>query len=77
MSMASVDNIEEAIEAHSKGWITFRLTNKPDELLKNEIMCPNYTSGVQCLDCKLCSGFSNDKSIVIPTHGARKGKFTN
>ena len=75
-SMASVDNIEEAKIAHSKGWRTFRITKDESNLLENEIICPNYTSGVLCINCNLCSGASiKAKNIVIPVHGAKKGKF--
>jgi hypothetical protein len=75
-SMASVDNIEEAIEARDKGWRTFRVTKDIDKLLSNEIICPNYTKGVQCIDCKLCNGNqTNAKSIAIPVHGIKQKKF--
>lgn len=76
VSMASVDNIEEAIIAQSKGWRTFRVTKDENNLLDNEILCPNYTSEVQCIDCRLCSGNSvKAKNIVIPIHGAKKNRF--
>ena len=75
VSMASVDSIEEAKLAQSKGWRTFRVTKDDSILMENEIICPNYTHDVQCIDCKLCSGASNKKNIVIPVHGAKKNKF--
>lgn len=76
VSMASVDSIEEAKIAQSKGWRTFRVTKDESILLENEIICPNYTSDVQCIDCRLCSGASiKAKNIVIPVHGAKKGRF--
>jgi hypothetical protein len=76
-SMASVDNLEEAKEAHSMGYRTFRVTHNEKDILKNEIICPNFTNNeVQCINCKLCSGSeSKAKSIVIPVHGAKKTKF--
>jgi hypothetical protein len=33
--------------------------------MENEIICPNTTHGTKCIDCKLCSGFSKAKNIVI------------
>ncbi len=77
LSMASADSIEEAIEAQGMGWRTFRVTKDETDLMENEILCPNYTSDVQCVNCNLCKGASTKaKNIVIPVHGARKGKFT-
>lgn len=76
ISMASADTIEEAKEAQSMGWRTFRVTKDENDLMENEIICPNYTTGVQCINCNLCKGTSTKaKNIVIPVHGARKGKF--
>jgi len=75
MSMASVNNIEEAKEAVKAGWRYFRVTDN-NKLLKNEIICPNATTGVKCYDCKLCSGNAiQAKNIVIPIHGNWKNKF--
>ena len=73
--MARVDSIEEAKIAQSKGWRTFRVTKDETVLMENEIICPNYTRDVQCIDCRLCSGAGNMKNIVITVHGAKKGKF--
>ena len=76
MSMASVDNITEARQAVEMGYRYFRVTHDEDSLIENEIICPNYTSDVQCYDCKLCSGnLSKAKNIVIPVHGAKSKKF--
>jgi len=75
ISMASVDNIIEAKQAHDAGWRTFRVTNDLDTLLSNEIICPNTTHGIKCVDCKLCSGYSKAKNIVIGVHGAKSKKF--
>lgn len=75
ISMASVDNIHEAKIAQKMGWRTFRVTNSLDTILESEIVCPNTTHGVKCIDCKLCSGYSKAKSIVIQTHGAKSKKF--
>jgi hypothetical protein len=78
LSMASVDNVEEAKQAINKGWRYFRVAKEDDKLLKGEIICPNVTTGVSCIDCGLCNGAKpNDKrkSIVIPVHGNRAKRF--
>jgi len=75
LSMASADNIEEAKEAQSKGWRTFRVAKEDSEIMDSEIVCPNYTKGINCLDCGLCNGASGAKNIVIPVHGTKAKKF--
>jgi hypothetical protein len=40
--------------------------------MENEIICPNTTHGTKCIDCKLCSGFSKAKNIVIQVHGVKR-----
>lgn len=70
-SMASVDSEAEAIEAVKLGFRYFRTVGLNDELLKNEIICPNITSGINCIDCGLCNGNKiKAKNIVIPVHGS-------
>ena len=74
--MASVDSIEEAQLAMKKGWRTFRVDYE-GEIAKGEIVCPNTTVGVQCVDCLLCDGArpgDKRKSIVILAHGAKSNK---
>lgn len=61
--------------ANEKGYRTFRVIDGVDsEIMKDEIICPNYTNGVTCVECGLCNGVKglNDKrkNIVIPVHGA-------
>jgi len=70
-SMASVDSLQEAKEARSMGYRTFRVTAEDDKQ-PNEIWCPNLTHGINCLDCLLCDGGNKAKAknIVIPVHGA-------
>lgn len=76
MSMASADNLTEAKEAQSMGWRTFRVATMDSDIMKNEIVCPNYTKGINCLDCGLCNGTTiKAKNIVIPVHGTKKKKF--
>ena len=75
-SMASVDNVEQQKKAVANGWRTFRVARMDEELLRDEILCPNVTSGVKCIDCNLCSGNNiSAKNIVVPVHGFRKNKF--
>ena len=67
--MASVHSVEEAREAQSMGWRTFR-AGGIDEPAKGEIECPNSTKGIQCADCALCKGSAiKAKSIYIKGHG--------
>jgi hypothetical protein len=76
VSMASVDNLAEAQEAKEAGFRWFRVTNDISTLRKDEIVCPNTTTGVQCVDCKLCSGNAiKAKSVVIEVHGTWGKRF--
>ena len=63
-------------QARGLGYRTFRVLGPGEKLLKNEIMCPNYTHGVQCADCLLCSGKKGPedrrKDIAILGHGSGK-----
>lgn len=69
IAMASVNNEVDGKLYRSLGWRTFRIGTMPDQ---DEILCPNYTHGTQCIKCGLCNGSTgkNDtrKSIVIPAH---------
>lgn len=74
--MASVATEREALEAHKLGWRTYRILVPDAELLESEVMCPHYTNGVQCVNCRLCNGIGNGaKSIAAPIHGARAKRF--
>ena len=76
LTMASVETVKQAKVAQSKGWRTFRVIKKESQLMDNEIMCPNYTHGVKCIDCNLCNGASSKaKNIAIVVHGAKAKKF--
>lgn len=78
MLMASVQSVEAAKEAHSRGWRTFR--SAPEEgftLLPNEILCPAESHGTKCIDCLACAGTrfgtrSRAVSVAIMTHGTGK-----
>jgi len=72
--MASVHSVKDMKKANTMGWRTYRVGGEP--MTSDEIMCPHYTTGVQCIDCNLCNGTqSKGKNIYAPTHGARKGKI--
>ncbi|KKM65521.1 hypothetical protein LCGC14_1490400 [marine sediment metagenome] len=70
-AMASVNNKYDGKLFRELNWRTFRVTERPEAGL-NEIICPNYTHGTQCIDCGLCNGsYGPDdkrKSITIPAH---------
>ena len=78
--MASIDELTAKREgltgvklkakANSIGYRTFRIVNNSEEVLPDEVICPNYTHGIQCDSCKLCSGNTiQAKNVVIPIHG--------
>jgi len=74
--MASADTLDLKEKAHNMGWRTFRVTDIGEEPSFGEVVCPNYTHGVQCEKCGLCQGASKkSKSIVITAHGAKKKNF--
>ena len=75
--MASVDSVDEAKKAWSKGWRTFRVAYD-SHMEDNEILCPSVTHGVQCADCSLCNGATDGdkrKSIVVMAHGSKSGRL--
>jgi hypothetical protein len=75
-SMASVDNLIEKDEANKAGFRTFRVIVEGEPLQRDEIICPNETTGVNCLKCGLCSGNSvKAKNIAIHVHGSLKSRF--
>ena len=74
-TMASVDNIEEKKQAQALGFRTFRVVDHYGVMEKDEIICPNITNNVQCIDCKLCSGNQiKAKNIVVKAHGVKSKK---
>jgi len=70
-AMASVNSGYDGKVYREFGWRTFRVTEKP-EVDDGEIICPNFTHGVQCIACGLCDGVRGPhdkrKSITIPKH---------
>lgn len=84
LCMASVDNVDEALEARAMGWRTFRI-RKPGFAAPTpptEIRCPaSAESGhkTTCGACHFCHGansLSADSSVVIDVHGACARRFT-
>lgn len=67
--MASVETLADRTKAKAKGYRTFRVTSDATDVASGEVLCPNYTSKVQCADCGLCNGASKAKDIVILAHG--------
>ena len=81
--MYSADNKQDAINAHDKGYRTFRVIsvaeyNKGNSVLPNEILCPaskEQDYKTTCDKCKLCSGNTiKAKSIAIVAHGTSRNK---
>lgn len=77
--MASADSASEALEAWAQGWRTFRVRKADDPSLKGEVSCPASEEAgkvTTCASCNLCQGQRLDaKSVVINSHGYRKGNF--
>lgn len=73
--MASCETPEQARQAQSQGWRTFRTRGKDDPILPNEISCPASAEAgkrTNCRTCLLCDGKTgpNDKrkNITIISH---------
>lgn len=78
--MASVDSLDEQIEAASIGWRTYRVRQSVDDaLLNNEIICPASEEGghrTVCARCELCRGAGRPaKHVAIAAHGSGKVHF--
>lgn len=78
--MASVDSAEEAAEAESLGWRTFRVRTGFESLADDEVVCPAAPEGgsrTTCEQCGLCRGQSSvAKNISILAHGHGAAKFS-
>ena len=74
-TMASVDSLEEKKQAQDLGFRTFRVVDDYGVIEEDEIICPNITHEVKCIDCKLCSGNQiKAKNIVVKAHGVKSKK---
>lgn len=73
--MASVDTINEMIEAKVKGWRTFRVRTSHEPVLDREVVCPASAEAghkTTCEECRACGGLSSKAraDIVIKVHGS-------
>ena len=79
-SMASVDSLDEAVEAWDMGRRTFRVVSSIDSLVKGkEILCPASKEAghkVKCEACMLCDPAKMAKSIGILVHGPGAKHFS-
>ena len=73
LCQVSADSPKQAIKYQQKGAKTFRVAMDGDGLLPDEIECLADSDGIQCVDCKLCDGVS--QNIAIAVHGSRSTKF--
>ena len=75
--MASVQSLDEMVEAQLLGWRTFRVRTGP--LALGEVVCPASAEAghkLTCLQCTLCQGQSRHaRSIAIRPHGAGAVNF--
>ena len=70
--MASIDHSNSKEKAIKKGYRTYRILSELDVLDSDEIMCPHDSTGVQCADCKLCSGNGvKAKNIAVRVSGPK------
>jgi hypothetical protein len=72
--MASVDNVEEKIEAQAMGWRTFRVRKEDGIVLQDEIVCPASNEAGHSTTCQKCCsccgiGSKQTKNVVIIRHG--------
>ena len=68
--MASVETEEEAEEASSLGYRTFRCITEEETLLDKEILCPASEEAgklTTCDRCGLCGGSMSSRTNRIPT----------
>jgi hypothetical protein len=74
--MASVHTPQDAQRAHSMGWRYFSSSRQlidPQQFPTKTVQCPYDSSGLQCVDCRLCGGTATKQvySIQIAAHGTR------
>ena len=74
--MASVDSLEEMLQANSLGYRTFRVRQKNEKTQSNEVGCLSDRNArgnkklVPCIDCMMCSGLTSKvkQNISIIQH---------
>ncbi len=73
LCMASADCADDAEQAHTMGWRTFRVAKADEPSVGRETVCPASEEAgrkLQCIDCKACSGSTGRRgSIRIAPHG--------
>lgn len=77
--MASVDSLEEQYQATSMGWRTYRVTKSLSDQVKNEVRCPHYNTGLQCITCGYCNGGLREfrGNVVVAAHGTKANDFAS
>jgi hypothetical protein len=74
LAQASCESPKQAAKLQADGWRTFRASRSPAATVTaDEILCPYYTTGIQCIACGLCDGQS--ANVVAPIHGTKARKF--
>lgn len=69
--MVSADTLAESEKLNDLGIRTFTAISENEEVPGDQLVCPNFTHGIQCAECKLCNGGQNGKSIIAPIHGTQ------
>ena len=76
LMMASAGTQEEAHEAQSMGWRTFRILTPDQKPSPAETMCLNVRRGTACQVCGLCGGTSKKaKHVAMPLYGSKQVHF--
>lgn len=74
--MASADTQEEAREAQSLGWRTFRILTPDQTPVSTETLCRTIRTGTACQVCGLCAGTDvKAKPVAVPLHGSKRVHF--
>lgn len=78
--MASVDSEDEYAEATAAGWRTYRVLEAEEDFLSGEVLCPHYTTGIQCADCGHCDGKNRPTvkgNVAAIVHGSGQKHFVS
>lgn len=70
---ASCETDEDVAQAQAAGWSTVRVVPQAYDVSKGEVICPNTTKGIQCIDCGLCAK-QRKSTVLFPVHGVQKRK---
>jgi hypothetical protein len=67
---------EEAREAQSMGWRTFRILTPDQKPVSTETLCRNVRTGTAHQVCGLCRGTTlRAKHVAMPQHGSKRVHF--